>query len=283
LLVGTTSGISGNGAYGTFGNSSAGGANRWAAYFGTNSSSSNPAPNFGLTIGWNKSGGGGESNIVYGTAAGSSPGLAFSSSDGTTLSERARIDSGGNLLVGTASEQGKVTFVNALANKNSLNTQSTNASGPNYGYTHVNTAAASTGGAIMRAFSSGGAVLDFNIAGNGNVTNVNNSYGAISDVNRKENIVNATPKLDKLNQVRVVNYNMIGQEQKQIGVIAQELEQIFPGMVDETVDRDVQGNDLGTTTKSVKYSVFVPMLVKAIQEQQAIIESLKARLDAANL
>ena len=36
--------------------------------------------------------------------------------------------------------------------------------------------------------------------------------------------------------------------------------------------------DLGTTTKSVKYSVFVPMLIKAIQEQQAQIEELKAKI-----
>jgi hypothetical protein len=67
---------------------------------------------------------------------------------------------------------------------------------------------------------------------------------------------------------------------KQIGVIAQELEQVFPAMVEETNDHDAEGNDLGTTTKSVKYSVFVPMLIKAMQEQQAIIESLTNRIAA---
>jgi hypothetical protein len=115
LLVGATSDISGNGAVGVFGNNSGSGANRWAAYFGTNSSSSNPAPGFGLTIGWNKSGGGGETNIVYGTAAGSTPGLAFSSSDGTTLTERARIDSSGNLLVGITSAQAKLSVKQSLS------------------------------------------------------------------------------------------------------------------------------------------------------------------------
>ena len=84
-------------------------------------------------------------------------------------------------------------------------------------------------------------------------------------------------------QVKVRNYNLIGDTTKQIGVVAQELETVFPAMVNETTDTDAKGNDLGTTTKAVKYSVFVPMLIKAIQEQQAIIESLKARLDAANL
>ena len=123
------------------------------------------------------------------------------------------------------------------------------------------------------------AAYRFRVADSGNVTNTNNSYGAISDVKLKENIVDATPKLDKLNQVRVVNYNLIGEEQKQLGVIAQELEQIFPSMIDESPDLDKEGNQLGTTTKSVKYSVFVPMLIKSIQEQQAIINDLKARIE----
>ena len=130
------------------------------------------------------------------------------------------------------------------------------------------------------------------IYSNGNVQNTNNSYGGFSDIKLKENIVDATPKLEKLNQVRVVNYNMIGDEQKQIGVIAQELEQIFPSMVDESPDyeevttTDEDGNETtervatGTTTKSVKYSVFVPMLIKALQEQQAIITQLQADVAA---
>jgi hypothetical protein len=122
--------------------------------------------------------------------------------------------------------------------------------------------------------------FSFIVYNNGNVVNSNNSYGAFSDIKLKENIADATPKLEKLNQVRVVNYNIKGETQKQIGVIAQELEQIFPSMIDESPDRDSEGNDLGTTTKQVKYSVFVPMLIKAIQEQQAIITDLKSRIEA---
>jgi len=128
-----------------------------------------------------------------------------------------------------------------------------------------------------------GVGVRFQILDSGNAQNINNSYGAISDVKLKENIVDATPKLAGLMQVKVRNYNLIGETTKQLGVVAQELETVFPAMVDESPDKDAEGNDLGTTTKSVKYSVFVPMLIKALQEQQAIIESLKARLDAANL
>jgi hypothetical protein len=158
----------------------------------------------------------------------------------------------------------------------------------------------------------------FYVLGNGNVQNTNNSYGALSDIKLKENIVDATPKLEQLNKVRIVNFNLKSDpSQKQIGVIAQELEKIFPGMVDESPDyeqqsktrevvvpavsevKDADGNvtveavgattqteeytdkvDLGTKTKSVKYSVFVPMLIKAMQEQQALILALTDRLAA---
>ena len=121
--------------------------------------------------------------------------------------------------------------------------------------------------------------LRLNIVASGNVTNSNNSYGGISDEKLKENIVDATDKLEDLKQVRIRNYNFIGEDKKQIGVIAQELETIFPNMVEETPDLDNDNNDLGTTTKSVKYSVFVPMLVKAIQEQQTQIDALQSEIN----
>jgi hypothetical protein len=121
----------------------------------------------------------------------------------------------------------------------------------------------------------------FIVSNNGNVANTNNSYGAISDLKLKENITNATPKLNDLMRVRVVNYCLKTQpNHKQIGVIAQELEKIFPGMVDEACDKDEGGNDLETTTKSVKYSVFVPILLKAIQEQQALIEKQQSLIES---
>jgi hypothetical protein len=107
---------------------------------------------------------------------------------------------------------------------------------------------------------------------NGNLLNSNNSYGSLSDVSLKENIVDATPKLDGLMQVKVRNYNLKDDvnKTKQIGVIAQELETIFPGMIETD----------GDGIKAVKYSVFVPMLLKAIQEQQTLITSLTARVAA---
>lgn len=118
----------------------------------------------------------------------------------------------------------------------------------------------------------------FYVFGNGNAVNTNGSYGVLSDVKWKENIVDATPKLDKLMQIRIVNYNLIGEEQKQLGVIAQEIEQVLPGLIQEHPDRDKDDNDLGTKSKSVKMSVFVPMLIKAMQEQQAMIKELQIEI-----
>ena len=214
---------------------------------------------------------------VYSTTANT---LQFATGGGIgSPTERARIDSSGNLLVGTTSGSNRITAVNsgslaaAIRCENSRNVSGDFALTTQLGSNCNNTSS-------YHIISATGGADRFYVFGNGNVQNQNNSYGAISDAKLKENVTDATPKLEKLNQVRVVNYNLIGETQKQIGVIAQELEQIFPGMVEETPDRDAEGNALGTTTKSVKYSVFVPMLIKAIQEQQAIIEQLKADVAA---
>jgi hypothetical protein len=182
-----------------------------------------------------------------------------------TIQNRLKIDESGNLLVGTTS-----TTINSSNFGFKAQSDGQVAFSRNVG----------SGSAVSQIYGNAG---EFRILGDGNAQNTNNSYGAISDAKLKENIVDASPKLADLMQVQVRNYNLIGDTKKQIGVVAQELEAVFPAMIDETTDTDAEGNDLGTTTKAVKYSVFVPMLIKAMQEQQALIVSLKARLDAANL
>ena len=112
------------------------------------------------------------------------------------------------------------------------------------------------------------------IFSNGNIQNTNNSYGAISDARLKENIKDATPKLDDLMKVKVRNYNLKGESNKQLGVISQELEAIFPNMIEESTN---MGENM--KIKGVKYSVFVPMLIKAVQEQQQQINELKQLLN----
>ncbi|BAQ93187.1 endosialidase [uncultured Mediterranean phage uvMED] len=125
----------------------------------------------------------------------------------------------------------------------------------------------------------GGGTLSFLVFSNGNVQNSNNSYGQISDQKLKENIVDANSQWDNIKGVRVRNFNFIeGQTHTQIGVVAQELEAVSPGLIDEAPDRDEDGNDLGTVTKSVKYSVLYMKAVKALQEAMDRIETLEARV-----
>lgn len=208
----------------------------------------------------------------------------------TSNTERMRITGGGYTKIsnnGTyVGSTASYHEINQSANSNTLFVKATDAS-----YTETLIVADTTRGAgtaCLFLFGLANGVNTIKIFNNGNIQNTNNSYGAISDIKLKENIIDATPKLDDLLKVKIRNYNLIGDETKQIGVIAQEIEQIFPSIIDETEDFeeieiiDEDGNvtkekqSLGTTTKSVKYSVFVPMLIKAIQEQQQQIEELKA-------
>jgi hypothetical protein len=134
------------------------------------------------------------------------------------------------------------------------------------------------------ATSTSDGTICFQVKANGNVLNTNNSYGAISDAKLKENIVDANPQWDDLKALQVRNYNLKeGQTHTQIGLIAQEVELVSPGLVNESLDRDAEGNDLGTVTKSVNYSVLYMKAVKALQEAMERIEVLEQRLTDAGI
>jgi hypothetical protein len=126
-----------------------------------------------------------------------------------------------------------------------------------------------------------GGTISLLVYTNGNVQNTNNSYGAISDIKLKENIVDASSQWDDLKALQVRNYNFKeGQTHTQIGLIAQEVELVSPGLVSESPDRDADGNDLGTVTKSVNYSVLYMKAVKALQEAMERIEQLETEMAA---
>jgi hypothetical protein len=185
---------------------------------------------------------------------------------------------GGNLLVGTTSGSNKLTVQASTGSTALVSMYNTsNASGDQNLSLSLGTNTNNTSSYFLVCQTPATANRLF-IYGNGNVVNLNNSYGALSDAKLKENIVDASPKLADLMQVKVRNYNLIGETTKQIGVVAQELETVFPSMIDVSPDIDAEGNDLGTTTKSVKYSVFVPMLIKAIQELSALVTAQSATI-----
>jgi hypothetical protein len=99
-----------------------------------------------------------------------------------------------------------------------------------------------------------------------------------SDERLKTNINPATPKLADVLRVQVKNFEWTEEYhpskvgQKKIGFIAQEFEEIFPGLVSENTF-EMSGEEV--TRKSIRYGAMIPILTKAIQE-------LSAKLDAAN-
>lgn len=100
-----------------------------------------------------------------------------------------------------------------------------------------------------------------------------------SDVRLKKNIFTLENSLDKVLNLRGVSYewdmdkydNRGFEAGKQIGVIAQELEQVFP----ELVKTDGQG------FKAVSYDKLTAVLIEAIKAQQKEIDELKATLHPA--
>ena len=129
-----------------------------------------------------------------------------------------------------------------------------------------------------------GGTTVFKVLADGDVENTNDSYGAISDVKLKENIVDAESQWDDFKAVRFRKYNFKEETgfgtHTQLGVIAQEVEEISPGLVKTSPDLDDEGNDLGTTTKSVKYSILTKKGLVALQEAMERIETLEAKVAA---
>jgi len=104
------------------------------------------------------------------------------------------------------------------------------------------------------------------------VTNAG-ATGGTSDGRLKKNITTARDGyLEDLGKIRVVKYNWNEQPEgtpKELGWIAQEVEQVFPQMI---------STDAETGYKSVKYSVFVPLLIKAVQELTAKVTALEEQV-----
>jgi len=216
--------------------------------------------------------------------------------DGSTLQfniasvEKMRLDSSGNLLLNTTGyNDGKVVRIDntdarvrsMIVNNNSAGSSSrcgyiVNANGNSWAM-EMGSIAANSNALNWTVDIFGSPTVRMALTTGGAATNSTGSWGTISDIRLKENVVDATPKLDGLMQLRVVNYNLkTDPDAKMLGFVAQEVEQVFPGLVDN--DGEATGDS--DFYKSVKTTVLVPMLVKAIQEQQAIITQLQADVAA---
>jgi len=91
---------------------------------------------------------------------------------------------------------------------------------------------------------------------------------ATSDGRLKQDIAPIEDAYTKLSLLNPVSFVWEHTNQDDFGLIAQEVEEIFPEFVKDNMDG----------YKTVKYTSFIPLLIKTIQEQQSIIESLQDRV-----
>ena len=100
------------------------------------------------------------------------------------------------------------------------------------------------------------------------------AFGTLSDITLKENIQVIENPLDKVKQIRGVNFSYKKDGRKSTGLIAQELEKVLPNAIFTTNEI----ND-DKEIKAIRYGNVVGLLVEAIKEQQEQIEELKAKLE----
>jgi hypothetical protein len=99
-----------------------------------------------------------------------------------------------------------------------------------------------------------------------------------SDKRLKKNILPISYGLSTILQLDVVDYHWLNEkdtDKKHLGLIAQELNEIIPEVV-ETPENDNE-------YMGVKYAELVPVLIKSIQEQQNLIQKLEERLSAIEI
>lgn len=118
------------------------------------------------------------------------------------------------------------------------------------------------------------------IYSDGDLANHDGVYGTISDERLKQDIVDAPSQWDDLKAVRFRKYRMQSDvavdpnAPMMLGVVAQELAQTSPGLVEDCANED------GTTTKTVKSSILLMKAAKALQEAMARIEALETEMAA---
>jgi hypothetical protein len=179
----------------------------------------------------------------------------------TNGSERARIDSSGNLLIARTDvvNQGRIS-VNMLG-------------GTNVGLSVVNTNGSNTGNFCNFARSDTTVIGAIQQNGASAVT-----YSTSSDYRLKENIAPMTGALAKVAQLKPCTYTWKIDGSTGEGFIAHELQAVVPDCV--TGEKDAVDSEGNIKPQGIDTSFLVATLTAAIQEQQAMIEELKAKVAA---
>jgi hypothetical protein len=181
--------------------------------------------------------------------------------------ESARFDASGNLLVGQTSGSSKLSVTDA--NDRNFSTAQFKITGS--GYTtalFMDGTAASLGqdsnSREFRMWSGSNASVGVKLTAGAT------SWAALSDENEKEILNPITNAVGKLSELRTVigKYKADAEDARRSFLIAQDVKAVFP----EAVSQDAEG------ILSLRYTDMIPVLVKAIQELKAELDSVKAEL-----
>ena len=182
----------------------------------------------------------------------------------TSNSERMRIDSSGNVLVGTTSSDTSAVGIRLL-NNNQLQASKS-------GDWSFRMGRRDSAGIITEVYYNSSRVGDISTNGS------NTTYNSASDYRLKQDIAPMTSALAKVATLKPVTYKWKVDGSDGQGFIAHELAEIVPDAVRGEKDEvDANGKPV---YQSIDTSVLVATLTAAIQEQQALITSLTARVAA---
>ena len=181
------------------------------------------------------------------------------------------LDASGNLLVGTT-DSGETTGTGLKSKP-----EAGGAGVPTYSIVGSASTSAANG---ITLYSTGAAAYRFYVGYDGVIRATSATITAISDQRLKENIRDLDVGLNAIMALKPRKFDWKAGKGKDTkddrGFIAQEFEQVFPDLIDEWKDPAPEGEE---PYKAVRADL-IPVLVKAIQEQQAMINELKAEVAA---
>jgi len=222
---------------------------------------------------------------VLGSGTGASGGLSLMTRANADMrfytnghtNERMRIDASGNLLVGTTSTINSGLGVFSKANSNQLVINSSNSNGGSLDFCNGGASASARIGGLTTGTAT---ALQVQVGATGGVQLASGatSWTSMSDERLKDIIEPISDAVSKLLTLRTVigKYKVDAPQVRRVFVIAQDVEKVLPEAVSKsTVSLDDPEEFLG-----VAYSELIPLLIAGFKEQQAIIESLTARIAA---